>query len=151
MPLLSRLLGLGLLALALLPAGCSGPPNSAFVYSPYRSMARPAPDKALVYFFREQSLLCDTNFLIHDGFDQIGGLPCRAYFFAQLEPGHHLFWGQADLRGEAAFLLEPGRTYYVRVGAQRNELGYVRNPTFALVFERVGREAVFSSSHVELR
>lgn len=77
-------------------------------------------DAALVYFLRGDSQP-DDRFWIFDGKTLLAVLKRDSYAFAQMPPGPHLFWSRAtsglthDIYGRGVFLLQAGRTYYVRL------------------------------------
>ena len=140
-------------ALFLLLAGCAtkGPKDSELVFHQHAGLAEPRPDKGLVYFFREQTMACSYNYYVYDGFDQLGGLACKSWFHSFVEPGRHLFWGEADYRGEAVFDIAPGSITYIKVETIYNEFGLPRSPSFEKVSESEGRKALLSLPRVELR
>ena len=77
-------------------------------------------DAALVYFLRGDAPP-DDRFWVFDGKSLLAVLKRNSYAFAQVPPGPHLFWSRAtsalthDLYGRGVFLLQAGRTYYVRL------------------------------------
>ena len=93
------------------------------VFTSDHPLAQPEPGKALVYVVRPTS----AGFAIKSWFfadDAVLGINRgSSYFFAQIEPGSHVFWSKSENVDALELKVEAGRTYYiqqhVRMGAFR--------------------------------
>lgn len=82
----------------------------------------PAPDKAVVYFFRYSPTGFLVGFSYYDGREFIGKTANTNYIRYECEPGQHLFWASAENRSFIEADLFPGKIYAVEV---RPEFGAV--------------------------
>ncbi len=132
-----------LVLLALTCTAClRGPyPWDMQVISPAPS-ASPAPDKALVCFYRTASLYPLTSFWVHDGFERIGILSSETFFFYQAAPGKHLFWAEVDFRGDIVLDCQPGEVYYLRCDLSLSGLGLPDRPVFTRMSKSRGAEEI---------
>jgi Protein of unknown function (DUF2846) len=78
-------------------------------------------DKALVYVVRPTSMgMAIKSFFFCDD-DILGINKGSSYFFAQVDPGKHVFWSKSENVDALELEVEAGRTYYlqqhVRMGA----------------------------------
>jgi hypothetical protein len=102
------------LSLALLAGGCtaSSPYMKPTTYRP----APPPADKAYVVFMRPSDFGSAVRFEVFDGNGRyLGDALPETYFEAELEPGQHWFYADAENAGVLSAQLVGGKRYYVVV------------------------------------
>jgi hypothetical protein len=102
-------------AVALATASCS-PKNAVPAKGP-ASASAPA-EKARIFFFKTSGIRASAS--VFKGYELVGGLPARSYFYVDVEPGQHIFHVSfpkyvLDLAVKA----EAGKTYNVLVDVGR--------------------------------
>ncbi|HEU4401998.1 MAG TPA: DUF2846 domain-containing protein [Candidatus Polarisedimenticolia bacterium] len=134
------------LVLALVPAAvpCRADDESddaAYVtFSDDHPAGEARPDKALVYVVRPTKIgFAIKSFFLCD--DAILGInKGSSYFFAQVDPGRHLFWSKSENVDGLELKVEAGKTYYIQ---QQVKMGAFRARTkLEVLDEAAGREAL---------
>ena len=101
--LFSALLG------ALLFTGCASVTKQASNQFP-----QPAPDKGLVYFYREGKFVGSlVSYNIKHEDKVIGALANGTYFFYEVAPGTHTFTASTEAKASRTVTVEAGKTYYI--------------------------------------
>ena len=112
---------LALLALASAPAAAGGTDprdgkdeENLVAFSKEHPLGEPKPDKALIYVVRPTS----AGFAVKSWFfsdDQALGVNRgSSYFFADVEPGKHVFWSKSENVDAVELEVEAGQTYYLQ-------------------------------------
>ena len=88
-----------------------------------QSMGETAADKALIYVVRPAKKGYAVKSFFFCDEDLFGINKGRSYFFAQVDPGKHIFWSKSENVDALEVEVEAGETYYfqqlVKMGAMK--------------------------------
>lgn len=92
--------------------------------------AEPEEGMALVYVFRPATMGAAVKTWAFVDEELLGVCRAKGYFFAQVPPGRHIFWGKAENTSAVELEVEAGRTYYfkksIRVGFNKAQVKLVQ-------------------------
>ena len=118
-------------------------------FSKEHPLGEPKPDKALIYVVRPTS----AGFAVKSWFfsdDQALGVNRgSSYFFADVEPGKHVFWSKSENVDAVELEVEAGKTYYLQ---QHVKIGGLKARTkLEVLDETAGQERLAKcTKHGEL-
>ena len=103
-----------------------------------QSMGDAAPDKALIYVVRPAKKGSAVKSFFFCDEDLLGINKGRSHFFAQIDPGKHLFWSKSENVDALELEVEAGETYYFQ---QQVKMGAMKARTkLALLTQAEGKE-----------